>query len=704
VEGGGLDFDTVRDVHVTIHPARESGAAAVVERIQPGRATALFVGRELEVEQLLAMIAPNDASANDPAPTVVVSALSGMGGIGKTALALHTAHLAVNRSWFSGGVLVVNLRGNDPDNAPVRPDQVYASMLRTLGLPGDQVPRTVHEQASVFHLFLEQLAEADKRVLMVLDNAADVNQVRDLLPRQQAHRALVTTRDVLYLSAAHRISLDVFTACEAASLLTQRLSTANPDDPRPADELDAVNDLVHLCGRLPLAVEIAAAILTDEPNVTVTTLATQLADTKTQLAGLKYGTLDVAAVIDFSYRRLASRSPDAAELLPLLTLNPGPDLATDVAAALAGLTASTIAVRLRELRSASLLQYTASGRWQLHDLVALYASQRLPDDTTSATARLLTCYTDAACAAEEHLTALPGQPVPERFKGRDDALDWFDSERSNLTMAVEHAHRAGYHQHSCDLAASLGEYLHLRRYVDELVSINECAVDAAATLGQPGTIARSWNNLGVALQEVRRCEEAINVHRHAIGIYQGIGDRQGEGMAWNNIGHALTRLGRFGEAVAAHEHARDIHREIGDRRGEGTAWSNLGIALEEVRQFDEAIAAHEHARDIHREIGDRRGEGMVLGNLGVTLTKLRRFEDAITAYQHARSLLRETGDRYREGIASGNLARTLAKVRKIDEAETAAEEALAAFNELGDQQLATWAREMIHSASTIYQG
>ncbi|MEV6827589.1 NB-ARC domain-containing protein, partial [Amycolatopsis sp. NPDC051102] len=473
------------------------------------------------------------------ASSVIVSAVSGMGGIGKTALAEHTALLAADRGWFTGGVLRVDLRGYTPDRPPVRPEQTYEWLLRELGLTAEQVPSTVDAQASAYHQVLDQLAASNRRVLLVLDNAADTAQIEDLLPRHPTHRALITTRDVLALPRARRISLDVLPEPDAVELLTRLLQDAGPKDPRLGTDQAAVVRLVKLCGLLPLAVEIVAAILIDEPTLPLAELAAQLNDADTRLPGITHAIGDVKAVIDFSYRRLIARDPDAAALLPLLTINPGPDFATDTAAALADVEVASAAPRLRVLRAASLLQQTPAGRWRLHDLITLYARSLLtPDTSSSATTRLLDHYSVTASAADDHLRALPGQPVSDRFASRQDAMSWFDSEHTNLVAAVAHALRTDHLTYTTYLASSVAAYQSWRRYLQDRTTVAIHAAEAAVALDDPRVIAAAWTNLGNALLEVRQFDEAITTHQNARDLFHELGDRHGEAKAWINLGAA----------------------------------------------------------------------------------------------------------------------------------------------------------------------
>ncbi|MFE5501318.1 tetratricopeptide repeat protein, partial [Amycolatopsis japonica] len=710
-----------RDLH--IHQAAVTGAAAVVTAITDSTRDTRepFVGRDEQVKQLLNLLAP---ARRWPGPIVV----SGMGGLGKTALARHTSATADDRGWFSGGVLFVNMRGYDLDDQHVRPERVFASMLRILA-PDAQVPLTVDEQAAAYHQVLDRLATQERRVLLVLDNAATSTQVNNLLPQSGPHRALITSRETLSLPAAHQFPLDVLPAEEALQLLTSNLNRRCHGDRRAELEPDAAEQLaVTVCGALPLAVGITAAVLANEPDLSITDLIAELTEADgTGVHLLPDGERTVATVIDQSWHHLRARDPYAAQLLPLLTINPGPDFHTDAAAALVGRPPTTAVTWLRTLRHASLLRRNDNGRWMMHDLIRSHARDHLRADLPgleAATQRLLDHYDHHTSAADDHLRALPGSPAPERFSGRAEALAWLDAERANLSAAVALALTTDQFNLTTRLAFSLSTYLSWQYHLDDWLATSEYACIAAQKIGGPKILSDSWNNFGLALRSVRRFEEAISAHEKARDICHQVGDRYGEGRAWNNLGLALREGRHFDEAVVAHEKARDICQQIGDRYGEGRAWNNLGIALRSVRRFHEAIAAYQIARDIYQQHGNRRSEGMAWNNLGLALRSVRRFHeaaaahekardifqqlgdlhgegqawnnlgsaqqelqrshDAINAHQNARHICQQLGDHYGEGQAWNNLGLALRKVRRFHEAAAAHEKARDIFQQLGD--------------------
>jgi tetratricopeptide (TPR) repeat protein len=645
----------------------------------PGR----LVGRDDEILDLLDLLDPRR-------PGAAVCAVAGLAGVGKTALALHVAHeAAVVRGWFPGGQLFVDLRGYDPDEQ-VTVGQALGAWLRALAVRDGDLPPTEPEQAGLYQSELARLAEAGKPVLLVADNASTAAQVEALIPARSEHRLLVTSRDILASIPARLIDLDVLAAPAAADLIARVLTSARPSDRRVLDEAAALQQVAELCGRLPLALQITAEILKADPGLPAAAMAAELQDPPVRLAALSREdgtgrTRAVRAAFEASYRRLAA---EQARLFRLLSLNPGPDTATEAAAALAGAPAGQVRPLLAALAAASLAteQPLGGNRWRMHDLIRLYATELARDDQSEAALdRLLEHYLDTADAADDHLRALPSQAVPERFDGRTDALAWLDAERPTLVAAVTLAAASGRADTAVSLASCLAVFLDWRRHFDDMITTGQAAVDSAHQAGDRDGEATALTNLGGALQKVRRFDEAITADQQAAALFTELGDRHGEGIALGNLGSALEEVRRFDEAITADQQALAICRELGDRDGEATALRNLGGGLEKVRRFDEAITADQQALAICRELGDRHGEAKALRNLGGGLEKVRRFDEAITADQRAAALFTELGDRHGEGIALGHLGSALEKVRRFDEAITADQRAAALFTELGDR-------------------
>jgi tetratricopeptide (TPR) repeat protein len=644
-----------------------------------------FTGRDDELRWLAGLLDP--AGADGP---VLVFAVAGLAGVGKTTLAIAAGQAAREQGWFPGGVLFIDLHGYD--EAPVEPSQALDALLRALGVPAEHIPPSMEERAG---LYRSVLAEINQPVLVIADNASSEAQVKPLLPGAGPHKVLVTSRHTLAGLGARLVDVTVLDETASIALLDAALRAARPGDDRITGDQEAGAQLAGMCGGLPLALQITAALLKADPALSAGELAAELSDETDRLGALRYddgsGTagLSVAAAFELSYRRLDDVSARVFRLLPV---NPGPDVSTAAAAALADLPASKVRTVLAGLARGHLAEATpgAISRWRMHDLLRLYA-QRSSDEHAGvdgreqARDRLLGWYLRMADAADDHLRALPGMAVPEEFTGRDAALEWLDAERASLVAAVTMAADTARDQAAMRLPLLLAEYLIWRRQFDDWLAVTTLSRDAARRLGDRHGEGLALNNLGLALQETRRFEEAIAAHQDALAIYRETGDRHREGMALLNLGSDLLEVRRFDEAITAYQDAAAICRETGDREHEGMALNNLGSALQEMRRLDEAIAAHQDALAIYRETGDRYREGTALYNLGTDMLTVHRFDEAITAYQDALAIYRETGDRHGEGMAVGSLGLVLQEMRRLDEAITAYQDALAIFRETGDR-------------------
>ena len=675
----GRDF---RDVTFVAAQAAESPLAlAQLPPLVEG-----FTGRGLELAAITALLDPAEGGR-----AVLVSALAGTAGVGKTALAVQAGNAAREAGWFRGGVLFFDLHGYD--DARMEPGQALDALLRAVGVAAEHIPPSTEERAKLYRSVLAGISDP---VLIIADNASSEAQVRLLLPGPGPHRVVVTSRHTLAGLAARLLEVAFMDEEAGVALLDTALSTARPDDDRVSCDPEAAARLAKICGGLPLALQITAALLKADPVSTVRELANELADEVRRLEALRYddgsdsSAPSVAAAFELSYRQL---NKTAARVFRLLPVNPGPDLSTKAAAALADLRSSEVRKVLGHLAGAHLIEASADagGRWWLHDLMRLYARKKsdehaAADGREQARDRLLRCYLRTAEAAEDHLRALPGTPMPATFADRDKALEWLDVERPNLVAAVTMAAHTGRDQIAMQLPLSLAEYFNWRWRFDDHLAAAMISRDAAHRLGERWNEAGALSNLGSALQGVRRFEEAITALQEAAAICRQTGDRHSEGVALNNLGNALQGVRRFEEAITAHQEAGAIYRQTGDRRGQGGALNNLGNALREARRFEEAITALQEAAVIYRQTGDRHGEGMALNNLGNALREARRFEEAITAHREAAVIYRQTGDRHGESSALNNLGGALREVRRFEEAITAHEEDLAICREIGDRR------------------
>ncbi|GGV83756.1 tetratricopeptide repeat protein [Streptomyces griseoloalbus] len=665
---GGVFLREVVGVQVVI----QQGGAAVPEAVaglppRPGG----FTGRERETRELLRALDPAGARPAESAATLV-AAVSGLGGIGKTALAVETAHLARERGWFPGGILFIDLHGYDRE--PVTADRALQALLRALGTPPEHIPTTTDERAALYRSTLAARAHERGAVLVLADNASSPDQVRPLLPGDSRHHVLATSRDRLPQLGARLVPLDQLSPREAYELLDRALRIADPCDSRVVDDPDTAERLAGLCGHLPLALQIAAALLAEDPGKPVTELVAELAESHDRLDHLHDGERSVRAAFELSYRRLP---PEHARLLRLLALAPGPEVSDEVVAALVGVGEPPVR-DLKALARAHLVE-RGSGRrwWRLHDLVRVFGvgvvagDAGLREEGEAARERVLGFYVRWADAADDRLRWLPGAAEPERFEDRGQALAWLDGERAGLVAAVGWGREERFAGAAVRLAQCLGEYLSWRRYFDDLIAVAEVARQAAHRSGDRLDEAIGWDHLGLTLRKAGRAGEAIDAHTRSRDLFQAAGNRVGEALAWDHLGLALQVAGRVEEAIDAHTRSRDLHQDAGDRRREARAWNNLGNALGVAGRAGEAIDAHSRSRDLYQITGDRHGEGRAWNNLGVALWEAGRVEEAVEAYGKDLEICREFEDWYGEGQTLHNLARVHEDARRPAEARAA---------------------------------
>ena len=489
------------------------GAAAAAEPVVPGllpRDVPGFTGREGELDRLAGLAGGG---------SVVVTAIGGTAGVGKTALAVHAAHGLLPE--FPDGHLYADLRGYTTGQVPAGPSEVLEVFLRRLGVSGKEVPVSVEERSGLLRQLL-----ASRRVLMLLDNAATEGQVRPLLPGAGRSLVIVTSRSVLPgLEADDRIDLDVLSEAEAVGLLAGLIG---PD--RAATEPETVAEVAGLCGRLPLALRIAGQLLATHPAWPVAKLAGMLAGEQDRLARLAAGDLQVRPAFEVSYAQLAEGD---ARLFRLLGLHPGPDFTVAAAASLAGTDPEEAGRVLVRLAEAHLVTEHAAGRFGMHDLLRLFARTTCQEadgqaDREAAEARLVGYYVDLAgtldsCVHPELRSAAAraaeqgGVPLPSMRE----ALALFGAERPGLLAAVGLAAQRGWDEQVLRLAENTGRSLGVLRYLDDLLAVREAELAAARRAGNTRVEGRALNDLGEAYRELRRFEEA--------GLLRaGAGDQAGD--------------------------------------------------------------------------------------------------------------------------------------------------------------------------------
>ncbi|MEU2389055.1 tetratricopeptide repeat protein [Streptomyces sp. NPDC012461] len=587
---------------------------------------------------------------------MLVASIGGLAGVGKTALALTAGRAATEAGYFNGS-LFIDLHGYD--ESPVQVGQALEAFLRALGVAHDAIPEAVEERAALYRSELAAWAGQGRCLLIVADNASSADQVRLLLPGDGAHRLLVTSRHTLATLNARLLDLGVLDPQAAVALLRHALLTADPTDRRVTEAGTALQELASLCGHLPLALHISAALLILEPDQTVAELTAELATAQSRLSFLDDGERAVRAFFDLSYRRLP---PDHAALFRLLALNPGSDIGLGAAAVLADLPLPAVRAVLRSLVQAHLLD-CVNQRWSMHDLVRDYAielarSVSNPQQHTAAEGagqdaateqarrhrRLLEHYATTAVSACARLGMQAAPPAPGDFASQDEALAWLDDERANLTGAVAAAAEAGHHDIAVNLPVVLYDYLTWRGYYDDLISVTTTACRIAHQSGALAAEAGAWNNLGIALSEASRYKEAFRAYERAHDLFTSLDNDNERGKVLNGLGSALRESGRPAEALRAHQEAVAIQRVAGDLREQAAALNNLSLAYQDFEDYDEACAAAEEAASLFQRLGDIANEATALCTAAFALQARGKIEEARAACQRALTASRAVGN------------------------------------------------------------
>lgn len=658
------------------------------DREAPGQlpsAVAHFVGRSAELAALNAIL------SEPVGPAIVISAIAGTAGVGKTALAIEWAHQVAGR--FPDGQLYVNLRGYDIDQ-PMRAADALARFLRALGVPGRDIPPGEDERAARYRGLLR-----GRRMLVVLDNAGSADQVRPLLPGTAACTVVVTSRDALAglvaRDGATRLDLDRLPRPDAIGLL--RALIGGRVDAAP----EAAAELADQCCGLPLALRVAAELAASQPEVPLAELTSELADVSRRLDLLAAGgdpRTAVRAVFSWSYQHLG---PAAARAFRLLGLHPGPDFEHYAAAALTGQSAGQARQVLDSLARAHLIHVSGPGRYGVHDLLRAYARELAASCDEAARPQRLTSLFDyylhtAAAAmdtlypAERHrrprvpATASSGPAVTDIAA----ALAWLDAERATLAAIAAYTATGGWPGHAIRLAATVFRYLETGGYYSEISAIHDHACRAARDTGDRAAEAESLQGLVVIDLRQGRYQQAADRLDRVLAVYQEIGNRIGEGRALGNLGIACLLQGRYQHALSYHKQALAVHRQTGDHVGEARQLSNLSLVelrLGNYRQASRYLAA---ALALSRKAGDRSTEAYALSNLGVVESRLGNLRQASEHLTQALAMCREIGNRDCEAYAVGNIGVVESRLGNHQQASEHLDLALALCRENGDRSSA----------------
>ena len=626
-----------------------------------------FTGREKQ----LATLDNLHAEAADGSSAVVISAVSGTAGVGKTALAVHWGHRRRDR--FSDGLLYIDLRGYDPDR-PLRPDEALAVLLRSLGVDDLDIPDELAERAKRYRTLLD-----DRRMLVVLDNARDVEQVRWLLPGTSSCFVMVTSRDTLAgLVARHgarRLDLDLLPPTDAVALLRKLIGERVDAEPGPAAAL------AELCVRLPLALRIAAELAASRPAVMLRDLVEELADDRRRLHLLDAGgdpRTAVRAVLSWSYEHLTQ---GAARAFRLISLSPGRDIDVYATAAVSSTNVDTAHRILGSLARAHLINELGPGRFGMHDLLRAYGrvTASVVDaeaDRHDALTKLLDHYLHTAAGAmdlvypqESHRRPrllTPGSPQSP-VSDENNARAWLDAERLNLMTSSAYAADHGWPDHVDMFGATLYRYLDTGGHYFDALTMYRSAVKSAVARQSGLAEGRARSNLGFFHWRLGRYRDASEQLDLALALHRRVGDRLGEAMTLSHMANLRTQEGRRDEAIANNERAIDIYLELGDRLGEANALANLGIVYQWWGRFAEALENYQRALERHRELDNQVSEAITLGNIGILYDAQGQHHEALRYLADSLRKSRDLGDRAGEARALSNMGVVYRRLGQFDE-------------------------------------
>jgi DNA-binding SARP family transcriptional activator/Tfp pilus assembly protein PilF len=652
-----------------------------------------FTGRQPELRRLLEAVRTEQSSA------AVICAIDGMAGIGKTTLAVRCAHSLADR--YPDGQLFLDLRAHTSGHPPLSPSAALDRLLRSMDLPGTQIPEEAEERAALWRATL-----ADRRVLIVLDNASDSAQVRPLLPASPGCLVLVTSRRRLTdLDGSHPLSLELLPPADAIALLEQVVG-----DSRPAQEPEVAAEVLALCGHLPLAIRIAAARLRHRQSWSIAHLRDRLRDQQRRLAELRGEDRSVVAVFALSYQHL---TPEHRRLFRLLGLHPGPDLDSYAAAALAGEPPQLMHDLLEELFDTHLLQQPNAGRYRLHDLLRAYAAQLAvaeddEADRRSSLARLFDYYAHTAAQAMDLIT--PGEkdrrPVFDAsmsqvpvLADRDAAVVWLESERVNLLAVGAHSAEHGLPAYPIRLSGILGRHLESRAYYDDALALHTWALAAARDIEDLDSQGSALAGLGRVHARWGNMEEAVVQLDQALALYRKTGNQSGQCTALSNLGYTHWSVGRYPQAISHYQEALDIAVATDDRTGQSFTLNNLGLVYRRTGRYEEAVGCYRQALVIFREDKHRTGEGVALDNLGYALARMGKLGEALENLEQAVAIARELGHRPGESGALNGLGYVHRRTGRLDEAMSSYQQAMEIAREVGERFLEADARNGLGEVS-----
>jgi tetratricopeptide (TPR) repeat protein len=569
------------------------------------------------------------------------------------------------------------------------PAEAIRGFLDALAVPVPQIPVGLEAQASLYSRLL-----AGRRMLIVLDNAQDADQVWPLLPRTPGCLVVVTSRRHLTgLVAAgnvHPLTLGLLTDAEAGDLLARHLGPG-----RITAEPAAAGEIVRLCAGLPLALSIAAARAASHPGPSLGGLAADLRDVRRPLNALDGGdaATDIRAVLSWSYQQLSMPS---AGMFRLLGVHPGPDITVPAAASLAGVSPDRARAALTELTRANVLTELAPGRFGFHDLLRAYAAEQAQvresdDDRHEAVHRVLDHYLHTAQAADrllhparDPLVLAPASPAatPEDVTDLEHALAWCQAEHAVLLAAIDQAARTGFDTHAWQIPRSLLYYFQRLGHWRDLATTQQTALAAAQRLGDQEAQAHACRGVGRAMALTGSPDDARARLRQALDLFRQRGDHSAQAHTHLDLGQIAERQGRYQDALGHCERALGLYRTAGNRDGQANALNNIGWFHTILGNHQQGLTCCQRALDLHRELGDRTGEASTMDSLGYAYHHLGRHAQALACYQRATDLHREVGDRYNQADSLDHLGDTHRAAGNPEAARIAWQQASAILDDL----------------------
>ncbi len=660
-----------RDPDLAVGPSgQRPGGAPPPDTLPPEAAG--FVGRQKE----LALLTGEHAGI----PQIVV--IAGMPGVGKTALAVRAARLVSEQ--YPDGTLYLDLHSHDPGNPALDPAEALDRLLQMLSVPAAQIPDTIGERAALWRADLSR-----RRAVVILDDAAGHDQIRPLLPVTGRSLILITTRRRLPDSEGTRtLTLDVLPVDQAVTLFRQIAGEGGTGD------TDQVAAAVGLCGRLPLAIQLAAG-RTAQDSPGLDRLIEELSQSSARLGSPGAASPEVIAAFDLSYRAL---EPDHQRFFRRLGISPCACLSLPAAAALGGCTLAEAEKTLTTLLDCHLLARAPDGQFRLHDLIRGYAAVRAARDDPEAeqrqaVGRLLDYYLHTADRADRvlhpfrHRTPVPVTQPPAAGPAlgtQEDAAGWLESEWRNILEAARHAGRREWKQKCADLIHVLADFVEIKAHWDEAIAAHTIALQACRDLADPPRIAQASLALSAVRQQTGQHEAALPLAEEAAAIYRSLADRRGEAESLDQIGLAYQRTARSREALAYFQEAEILYHAAADERGVANALSHSGIACWHLGRYDEADTRLRDALKRYRDIGDRRGEAKALNNLGRVHLYHGHHREALDAYQESLQIFHEIDGIQNEAILYQNIGSVYHYKGSYEEGLAACRKALAIYREIGD--------------------